>query len=89
MGQGSQSDATLGGNIKNVIDDFVSGLQPNDVLAGDAPKAIAALQEGRRLAQIGFKSDLRLAAPRTQPTRRPIRGRAAASTTGPACSPKA
>lgn len=57
MGQGTPSGAELGGKIKGVIDKFSDNIQPTDILAGDAPGAVAAYREARRLAQIGFKTD--------------------------------
>jgi hypothetical protein len=39
------------------IDSFVNGLQPADILSGNAPAGIAALNNARNLAKIGFKSD--------------------------------
>jgi hypothetical protein len=52
-----KAGANLGAQIKGVIDNFTNNLQPTDILAGDAPTAVSALNEARRLAQIGFKSD--------------------------------
>jgi hypothetical protein len=57
---GNPSEQALAAKIINGpggIDSFVNGLRPADLLSGDAPAGIAALNEARRLAQIGFKSD--------------------------------
>jgi hypothetical protein len=56
MGANPASTA-MGGQIKGQIDAFLNGLQPADILSGNAPAGIATLNAARRGASIAFKSD--------------------------------
>jgi hypothetical protein len=57
MRQGGAAGSRLAGQLTNHVDDFVHNPQPGDWLTGAGPAGSQALDEGRRLAQIGFKYD--------------------------------
>jgi hypothetical protein len=57
-GKGStDSGQELASGIRGIIDDRLNSPQPGDVLGGNQTAGVGALNEGRRLAQIGFKTD--------------------------------
>lgn len=51
------STAAIGGKLTGEIDNFLTGLSPSDVVAGDAAKAVSALREARGLWQRSSKAD--------------------------------
>jgi hypothetical protein len=55
MAQGPPSSASLGNAIVKHIDDHIDGLQPSDVVMGDLPGGVAALQNARDLWQRSVK----------------------------------
>lgn len=57
--EGGESDATLGGMLRNKIDEFTGSLTEQDLIPGmgDAAAAHNAFVEARNLAQRSFKSD--------------------------------
>jgi hypothetical protein len=57
MRQGGAAGSRLAGQLTSHVDDFVANPQPGDWLTGAGPAGSQALDEGRRLAQIGFKND--------------------------------
>ena len=57
MREGGDSGAQLARNVKGEIDAFTNGLGPADIVSGNAPAGVDALNKARGLAQTAFKSD--------------------------------
>lgn len=51
-----KGERKIGYALRETIDDFLKGLKPQDIVAGNAPQAVAALQEARSLWQKQAKS---------------------------------
>lgn len=54
---GDGNEARVAGIIIDKLDDFMSGLKPSDVIAGDSQKAVGMLSEARRLWHTQAKAD--------------------------------